>query len=227
MKYMQEHYGSGFIISGESGLSSIRSAGVDYLPFTSWGGETNPEKSLYSFKDIFKWLRTSEFTEKGYKWIGIDSLTELSDLSYKHAEEQAMLDAQKQGKKQPNGFEVWANHGAQMIGACKAIRDMQMHVIVTALAKENVDENGNNEYWPMVAGKSTMQQLPGIFDCVFCGVRASVEQDGRQKVLRYLISDEVRGWHGKVRDEHHVIQPIEKTGNLVELLARLDEADKK
>ena len=39
--HYQKHYGKGFIISGESGLSSIRSAGIDYLPFTSWAGDTN------------------------------------------------------------------------------------------------------------------------------------------------------------------------------------------
>jgi len=228
LKFMQEKYGNGFILSGESGLQSIRDAGIDYLPFTSWDGGSDEDNDQYSFVDIFKWMRTDDFKEKGYKWVGIDSLTELSDLSMKHAEEVAEINAAKQGKKQANGFEVWANHGAQLIGACKAIRDMSMHVVVTALAKENVDENGNNEYWPMVAGKATMQQLPGIFDCVFCGVRASVEQDGRQKVVRYLITDEVRGWHGKVRDEHRVIKPIEKTGNIVELLARLDgEYDEK
>lgn len=228
LKFMQEKYGNGFILSGESGLQSIRDAGIDYLPFTSWDGGSDEANDQYSFVDIFKWMRTDDFKEKGYKWVGIDSLTELSDLSMKHAEEVAEMNAAKQGKKQANGFEVWANHGAQLIGACKAIRDMNMHVVVTALAKENVDENGNNEYWPMVAGKATMQQLPGIFDCVFCGVRAYVEQDGRQKVVRYIITDEVRGWHGKVRDEHRVIKPIEKTGNIVELLARLDgEYDEK
>ena len=77
----------------------------------------------------------------------------------------------------------------------------------------------------MVAGKATTQQLPGIFDCVFCGVRVSQEVDGRQQVLRYTITDEVRGWHGKVRDEYRRLKPVEKTGNIVELLKRLDMSE--
>ncbi len=225
LKYFQQEYGKGFILSGESGLSSIRQAKIDYLPFTSWDGEVNPDKGVYSFKSIFKFIKSEDFRKQGYKWIGIDSLTELSDLSYKHAEQEATDVAEKLGKKNPDGFAIWGNHAQQLLGACKAIRDLDMHVIVTALAKESTDDNGNVDYWAMVAGKATTQQLPGIFDCVFCGVRVSQEVDGRQQVLRYTITDEVRGWHGKVRDEYRRLKPVEKTGNIVELLKRLDMSE--
>ena len=225
LKYFQQEYGKGFILSGESGLSSIRQAKIDYLPFSSWADPSVPEKGVYSFRDIFKWTKSEDFKSKGYKWIGIDSLTELSDLSYAHAEKEQKDLAEKLGKKNADGFAIWGNHASQLIGACKAIRDMNMHVIVTALAKESTDDNGNVDYWCMVQGKATMQQLPGIFDCVFCGVRVSSEVDGKQQVHRYTITDEVRGWHGKVRDEKRRLKPVEKTGNVVELLKRLDMND--
>lgn len=223
-RHYQEYYGPGFIISGESGLASIRSAGIDYLPFTSWEGETEPEKGLYSFVDIFKWTRTDEFKAR-YNWIGIDSLTELSDHSIRAAEAEAQRNAEKSGKK-VNGFEVWQGHASQLIGACKAIRDTPMHVLVTALAKESQDDNGNVEYWPMVGGKSTQQQLPGIFDAVFCGVRAtSGDAHTGQQVVRYVVTDEVRGWQGKVRDEKRRMRPVERTGNIVDLWRRMDMDD--
>ena len=226
MKYYQAEYGPGFIISGESGLSSIRSANIDFLPFTSWDGGSDPENNQYSFVDIFRWIRSPEFRKKKYKWIGIDSLSELSDYSYKHAEAEAIQVAEKAGKKEHNGFAAWGNHTAQMLGACKAVRDMPMHVIVTALAKEGKDSNDETEYWPMVAGKQLMNQLPGIFDCVFCGIRATSEDDnGKRRVVRYLVTDEVRGWHGKARDEGRRLKPVEKTGNVVELFKRLDMSE--
>tara|TARA_B100002051_G_C16589928_1_gene562237 strand:+ start:158 stop:973 length:816 start_codon:yes stop_codon:yes gene_type:complete len=225
LKYFQEEYGPGFIFSGESGLSSIRQAKIDYLPFSSWDDPSDPKAGKYSFRDIFKWTKSEDFKKKGYKWIGIDSLTELSDLSYAHAEREQKELADKLGKKHADGFAVWGNHASQLIGACKAIRDMNMHVIVTSLAKESTDDNGNVDYWAMVAGKATMQQLPGIFDCVFCGVRVTQEVEGRQRVERYVITDEVRGWHGKVRDEKRRLKPVEKTGNIVDLLKRLDMDD--
>tara|TARA_R110000764_G_scaffold87422_3_gene168259 strand:+ start:2555 stop:3382 length:828 start_codon:yes stop_codon:yes gene_type:complete len=224
-RHYQDYYGEGFIISGESGLSSIRSAGIDYLPFTSWDGGTDPALNEYSFKDIFKWMRTPDFKSKNYKWIGIDSLTELSNYSKQHAEATAEADAKKKGKP-ANNFEAWANHAAQLVGACKAIRDMPMHVMVTALAKENSDDNGNTEYWPMIDGKASMQQLPGIFDCVFAGIRSTSgnKADG-QKVVRYIVTDEVRGWKGKVRDEKRRLRPWEQTGSVVDLFKRMDMSD--
>jgi hypothetical protein len=224
-RYYQEHFGPGLILSGESGLSSIRTAGIDYLPFTSWEGVTDPDRGLYSFVDIFKFTRSDAFRARGYKWIGIDSLTELSDLSMKAANAEAEAKAARDNKK-VSGFDVWANHGAQLIGACKAIRDLPMHVLVTALARESSDENGRVSVLPMVAGKQTMQQLPGIFDCVFGGIRTSTgDPTTGQQVVRYLITDEVRGWQCKVRDEKRRLRPVERTANVVDLLKRLDMDD--
>ena len=224
--YYQKHYGKGFIISGESGLSSIRSSGIDYLPFTSWGGTTNPDEGKYSFRDIVKWIRTDDFKSKNYKWIGLDSLTELSDHSMKYANELAENEAKKLGKAK-NGFEVYATHGANIIGACKLIRDLACHVLITALSKESTDDNGNVEYWAMVGGKATQQQLPGIFDAVFCGVRhtADTNDKTKKKVIRYVITDEVNGWKGKVRDEKRRLRPVEQTGNIVDLFRRMDMDD--
>ncbi|MEK9747210.1 MAG: AAA family ATPase [Pseudomonadales bacterium] len=225
MKFYQEHYGPGFIISGESGLSSIRSANIDFLPFTSWDGETDPEKGLYSFREIFRWTRSPDFAKKGYTWIGIDSLSELSDHCFKHHEAEAKAVAEKAGKKDHDGFAVWNNYTAAMLGACKAIRDMPLNVIVTALAKETQDANGDSAYWPMVSGKQLQTQLPGIFDFVFCGVRATVDTEAGQKVVRYIVTDEARGWHGKARDEGRRLKSIEKTGSVIELFQRLEMSD--
>ena len=225
MKHYQEAYGPGFIISGESGLSSIRSAGIDYLPFTSWSGETDPDEDKYSFVDIFKWIRSKAFKEKGYKWIGVDSLTELSDHAIAAANAAAEQKAAETNSK-VNGFEVWSQYATQMIGACKAIRDLPMHVILTALAKEGQDADGENEYWPMVAGKQVQTQLPGIFDVVFCGVRStSGDKSKGMRVERYIVTDDVKGWHGKVRDEKRRLKAVEHESDITKLFERMDMSD--
>lgn len=224
MAHMQEHYGKGFIISGESGLSSIRSAGIDYLPFSSWDKRSDPSNNEYSFVDIFRWMKTPDFRERDYKWVGLDSLTELSSHSLRSAEKHCKDEAEKLGKK-PNGFEAWGIHGAQLVGACKAIRDMPMHFLCTALAKSSQDENGSTEHWPMVDGKSTIEKLPGIFDCVFAGVRATSGDNENQSVVRYIITDDVRGWKGKVRDEKRRLAAIEQTGSVVDLFKRMELSD--
>lgn len=223
MKHFQREYGPGFIISGESGLSSIRRASIDYLPFTSWDGVTDPSKNEYSFKDIFVWVRSDEFKAKDYKWIGVDSLTELADHALRAANAAADTKSKETGKK-VDGFAVWGDYSSTMLGVCKAIRDLPMHVIVTALAKESQNNEGENEYWPMVPGKQVQTQLPGIFDCVLCGVRVTTgnAKDG-MKVERYIVTDEVRGWHGKVRDENRMLKSIESESDITVLFKRMEE----
>lgn len=225
--HYQKHFGKGFILSGESGLSSIRDAGIDYLPFTSWSNASNPDEGTYSFVDIFKWMMTDDFKSKNYKWIGVDSLTELSDMSMKHCNEKADAEAKKAGKA-VNGFQIFSDHAKNIIGACKAMRDMPCHFLVTALAKEGQDDKGNVEYWPMVSGKQSQQQLPGIFDNVFCGVRHTADannQSGDGKVIRYVVTEEYMGWKGKVRDERRRLRPVEQTGSIVALFKKMDMED--
>lgn len=220
MKYFQEKFGKGLIISGEKGLSSIRSAGIDYVEFRAW------EK----FREIFQFLKSDEFAEAGYKWVGVDSITEASDCSKKHAEREAKRIAHETQSK-IDGFSIWANHESQLIGACKALRDLPVHVIVTALSRDIEDENGNPHHWPAVAGKNNQRELCGIFDAVFCGIRDEVETgevdpNGRpiKKIVRRIITDTHMGWHGKVRDEHRCLDIVEDTANVVELLEKIEAA---
>lgn len=214
----QKTLGKGFIISGESGLSSIRSAGIDYLPFSSFDGRHDPANNVYSFKGICEMMTTKEFKDAGYQWIMVDSLTELSDLALAHVE------AQHKGEK--NGFKVWGDYASLLIGACKWVRDLPYHVVVTALAKEESNDNGEIEYWPMVKGSAVQKQLPGIFDCVLCGVRTtSVEPSGAVRIRRLIVTDEYKGWHGKVRDEKRRLKSVEDVADITELFAKMDASD--
>ena len=71
-----------------AGLKSVEDVNIDYLPFTSWDGNHDPENGDYSFTGIVKMLQSQEFKEAGYKWIAIDSLTELSERLIEHLEKQ-------------------------------------------------------------------------------------------------------------------------------------------
>lgn len=240
-KHYQKRYGKGLILSGESGLSSIRSAGIDYLPFSSWNGESargggtladpllahDPANGVYTFRGIIGMLSSPDFKAMGYNWIMVDSLTELADMAYRYAELNAQASAGKDGKV--NVFAIWEDYGAAMIGACKWIRDLPMHVIVTSLAKEDTDENNNKEHWPHVKGKSVQKQLPGIFDCVFCGVKRiegdTSDPSAAPKAVHYIITDEYRGWHGKVRDEKRRLKAVERESDITKLFDRMEMAD--
>lgn len=219
--HYKRRYGKGFIISGEAGLSSVRSEGIDYLPFSSFDGKHSYDEGVFSFKGICKDMMSEDFKKQGYKWIMLDSLTELGDMVLAHVK----ADIESSGGKN-NGFQVWGDYASLMIGACKWIRDLPYHVVVSALAKEQTDDNNATDYWPMVQGNAVQKQLPGIFDCVMCGVKTTKQNtDGTISVERFIVTDEVRGWHGKVRDEKRRVKSVEREHDLTNLFAIMEMTD--
>lgn len=68
-------FGKGMILSGESGLSSISDLECDYLPFSTF--DRTPKEGEYSFRQLTQFVMSDEFKKAGYKWIAIDSATEL------------------------------------------------------------------------------------------------------------------------------------------------------
>ncbi len=220
-KHYQAAYGKGFIISGEAGLSSIRGAGIDYLPFTSFDGAFDESKGVYSFVQICRIINSPEFKAVGYKWLMLDSLTELSDMVFGWADAKATATAAATGKKQ-NGFEVWGDYKDRMIGACKYIRDLPYHVVVTALSKTNEDDNGDKQHIPLLQGNAVQAQIPGIFDNVFCGTTRLVKTGEVMTTQRVVITSAFGGWQGKVRDESGLIQAVEETGDITTIMSKMD-----
>ena len=219
-RFYQSRYGKGLILSGEAGLKSIEDVDIDYVPFTSWDKGHDPENGKYSFRGIMKMIADPEFAKQGYKWIAIDSLTGMSDRLMEH------LEAEHQGDN--NNFKLYGDNSRIMMGALKWIRDLPLHVYVTCLAKEEKDANDVTHYWPMVKGASVAKQVPALFDHVLCGVRRTETNDkGLPKVKRYIVTDEVSGWHGKTRDPKGVLKPFEKVDDVTELLTRMATAEEK
>lgn len=228
-RHYREEYGRGLIISGESGLSSVSDSDIDFLPFSSWDGPHNPDEGVYSFVGIVKMLRSPEFKAMGYAWIGIDSLTEMSERCLSHFQRQHEEKAAADNKKM-DGFAVWGDYERAMIAYLKWVRDLDLHVLVTALASEETDDNGATHYWPMVKMKKVAKHVCGLFDHVFCGIRQTVEaQDAsgntKVRVVRLVITDEVKGWHGKTRDPKQRLRPIERCSNVLELHNRREMPD--
>ena len=207
-RYYQKRFGKGLILSGEAGLKSIEDVAIDYLPFSSWDGKQDPDNGIWSF------IASPDFKKAGYKWVAIDSLTELSERLIEH------LEKQHEGNK--NAFAMWGDYNRMMLGALKAVRDLPVHVYVTCLAKEEKDANDMTHYWPLVKGQAVSKHVPALFDHVLCGVRTTEPNDqGKPKVQRYIVTDEVSGWHGKTRDPRNRLKAYEKSDDVTELLARM------
>lgn len=217
-RFYAEEYGKGLIISGESGLASLSDVDIDYVEFQGWDRKHHPNlgEDQFCFRDILGMIRSDKFREEGYKWIAIDSLTEMSD--------RCMADVEKDFET-PTDMRKWQDYERQMIGALKFIRDLPYEILVTCLAKEEKNDNDAIEYWPMVQQTKVAKKLPALFDHVFCGLRSTDESSGAVTVSRQIITDEVRGWHGKTRDPRGRLKAVEKCGNVVELLKRVNDSN--
>lgn len=217
-----EHYGNGIILSGEAGLSVIGGSDIPYIPFTSFDGPNTDEG--WSFKNLARWIMSDDFKSRGFKWIGIDSLTELSDLIWAWAQAEAAKTPTKSGST--NKFDIYAHYNDQMIRACKFIRNLPMHVCMTSLVKESVDDNGAHEFVPLMKSMQVSRQLAGLFDLVWGLVKDSETPPGGGEpiIKRYVVTDEVAGWQCKSRDPLRVLRPIENTDNVCDLLAKIDDS---
>lgn len=214
-KYYKRRYGNGLVLSAESGLRSLADEDIPYIPISSWDGAHDPMGEVYSFKKTVMALTREYLEEEGIEWLMVDSLTEIADMCVAH------LDRAYEGEK--NKLAMWGEYGSAMLGACKWIRDLPCHVIVTALSKSSTDENNEVSYRPMLKGQAVAQQLPGIFDFVFAGVRVSSTEDPHKpKVERFVVTDEARGYIAKARDPRRRLKAIERTADITDLLARVD-----
>lgn len=47
-------------------------------------------------------------------------------------------------------------------------------------------------------------------------------EDGKVSIKRYVITDDIRGYHAKVRDEKRRVLPIEDTASIVDVLSKIE-----
>ena len=222
-RFFSENYGKGLILSGESGLASLSDVDIDFVEFHMWDEEMNEKLARnipeggYSFKGIVRLINSTEFKQSDYKWICIDSLTEMSDRCMKDVECTFA---------EPTDMRKWQAYENQMMGALKFIRDLPMEVYVTCLAKEEKNDNDQTEYWPMVQQTKVAKMLPALFDHVFCGLRSTDDSSSDIQGNRQLVTDHVYGWHGKTRAPSNCLDPVEKGGNIVELQKSIQKPKK-
>lgn len=217
-RYYAEAYGKGLILSGEAGLKSLQDVEIDYVSFTAWEDASGTDG--VAFKDVLKMMKSPDFKAKGYAWIMVDSLTELCDLIFKHYD---------RVHEKSNGFAVWADYGKAVEGTLRMMRDQNdYHICFTCLAKEEVDANGRTEYWPAIQQSKMAKKVPALFDNVFAGAKIPGKSAGGTPIAqRVIYTDEINGWHGKVRDPNGVVRPMEETSNIVEIIQRIQIGEKK
>lgn len=126
-------------------------------------------------------------TEGTYKTIVLDSLTELQEQDMK----QIIAD---RDERRPDLIDTppsqleWGINSTHMRSVVRALRDMPLNTIITALEKRDKDENGVVSILPNLPGKLAYA-VPGFMDIV--GYLSTAE-DNEGKVVRQLQTQKTR-----------------------------------
>lgn len=189
------------MIYGESGLGKSVLAGsicaVDggcpTLGLDVEGGMTSLAAFGYKGQDRIRFLKVKNFSEgekaytvakdflianKGaFKSVLIDSLTSLQAKMIKEI-------CVKQGKENPD-LKVWNRASALMTEELEGIKDLGLHVVITALAKEVRDEaSGKLSIMPFLKG-SASKDVPAQLDIVGYYSMQKCEDGVTRRVIQF------------------------------------------
>jgi hypothetical protein len=147
------------LLDYEGGTESLRRTypDVDVLRVTTWEDMQKVYDELH---------RTGG---KGYKTIGLDSLSEIQKFSMYDIMEKRSVDALARGDDvDPDipGIREWGKNIEQTRKFVRAFRDLPVHTIFTALSKDDKDpRNGKRKTLPSLSGR-VAQEVPAFLDVV-------------------------------------------------------------
>lgn len=154
------------VISAEAGLLCVRDLveskrvqGFEVSSFTDMG-------------EIYSYL-ISEDAKARFKWIFIDSLTEVAARCLE------ALKAKYPDKK--DSFSLWGEYADKMFGVLRAYRDLAAYnVIFTCLDSVEQDDMKRRFIGPCIVGASVKERLPSLFDEVFF-MTSLPDAEGKEK----------------------------------------------
>ena len=164
------------VVSAEAGLLSLSGHDVDFVDIShdDDGAPVPPSKRYDRLKDVFQFL-VSDQARETYKWVVIDSLTEIGQLLTEK------LQAKYPDRK--DALVMWGEYSAELRSMIKAFRDLRgFNVVFTALSQPEKDENGRRFTGLMLQGKIA-DHLPGFFDEVFFYTIIEDQEGKQQRVL--------------------------------------------
>lgn len=139
------------VLSAESGLLSC-------LDLVKEGKVTGFEiGSIGEFREALQYCQSTDFKQKGYKWIFIDSLTEIASRCAE------ALQAKYPSKA--DSFKLWDEYTCTMTDIIKTFRDLpDVSVCFTCLMTTDKDEFNRRFPAPDIAGKGLKSRLTSYFD---------------------------------------------------------------
>lgn len=167
------------IISAEAGLLSLGNKKIDVIDLSldDNGNVIPKEKRIARLGEVYQYL-TSDACRKKYKWIFIDSLTEINQ----NLLEQLNLEFPERKDSLP----MYGELAKRMRSLVKTFRDLPYYnVVFTALSETDKDENGQRFIGISLVG-SFSTKIAAFFDEVLY-LHADRDADGNTK--RILVTE--------------------------------------
>jgi hypothetical protein len=162
------------IISAESGLLPLRGKSIDVidLAIDDEGHTVVKEKRMDRLAEAYRYVVSPEARNK-YKWIFIDSLTEIS--------QNLVEKLQVEFPERKDSFVMYGENAKKIRALIKSFRDLPWYnVVFTALSVIEKDEN-NHRYVGVSMVGAMADKVPAYFDEVFYLHVEKDEESGKTK----------------------------------------------
>jgi hypothetical protein len=133
-------------------------------------------RSLEEMNECLYLLRNSDEWKEAYKWVFIDSLTEIAA--------KCVEVFQNKYPDKKDSFNLWNAYATTMTTLIKEFRDMPYYnVVFTCLETVEVDEVKRRYIAPDMPGKQLKERLPSFFDEVFYMTTIQDDSGSHQRVF--------------------------------------------
>jgi AAA domain len=156
-----------------------------------------------------------------YDTIFIDSITAVSRLSFRWAEQQPEAFSERTGKKDTRG--AYGLHAREMIRWLHQLQHARgKHVIFVAILEKVVDEFGTSTWQLQMEGARTGRELPGIVDQI---ITMQWIDFGDGVPVRAFVCTSPNRWNYPAKDRAGRLDQIEEPhlGKLIKKLTARDE----
>jgi len=170
-----------FVVSAEAGLLCVRD-------LVECGRVQGVEVSSFAdLAEVYTYLVSPQ--AEAYKWIFIDSLTEIAARC---------IEAMKaKYPSKADSFNLWGEYSDKMTALIKAYRDLRaFNVVFTCLDATEKDETNRRYVGPSISGSGLKDRLSSFFDEVFHMVSLP---DSEGKERRALITQPWERYQAKDR----------------------------
>lgn len=141
----------------EGGMTTLKhKPGIDVLPVRSI------EDLTEGYNKLYKSIKNGKMY---YKTVGIDSLTELADLDIKDIMAKAYAANPEKIDKDVPDQRGWGKSRTHIRTIVRAFRDLPCHVVFTASAGYQQEQDQPTKFFPGFAGK-LRTEVPGFMDIV-------------------------------------------------------------